>query len=123
METITFADVEALLITYLDALIAAPVGTRVPNPRPSEFVRVARTGGTRLNLVMDQPTVIVEYWADDEATAAEGAQTVRGHIHAAETFGTVPVLVVGEFAGPANLPDPMSGQSRYTATYSLTLGY
>lgn len=121
-EVIIFPDVEALLIDlFVDELpgfgYSIPVASRVPNPRPSTFVRVMRVGGVATNMVTDTATVAVEAWAATESAAIALASTLRGILHAAELSRGV--YSVGEFAGPANLPDPATSQIRYTATYSV----
>lgn len=128
-EVIVFPDVEGLLCSYLGAALAsrgvdAPVGTAVPNPRPSAFVRVQRTGGpvSPALFCMDAPMVVVEAWATDEVAAATLAALVRGLLHAlpGQEDSATPVYRVDELAGPANLPDPNTpGMTRYTLTASL----
>lgn len=121
-EVVTFPDVEALLVTYLDALIPEKVATKVPDPRPAALVRVMRTGGPRRAVNIEAAQITVQTWAGTEVAAAELAQRVRGLIHAAESFGTVEVLKVDEFSGPQNLPDPLTALPRYSFTMSITLG-
>lgn len=121
-EVIIFPDAEALLIDlFADELpgfgYSIPVASRVPNPRPSTFVRVMRAGGVSRDRVIDVPTVAVEAWAPTETAAIALASTLRGILHAAESSRGI--YSVGEFAGPANLPDPATSQIRYTATYSV----
>lgn len=121
-EVITFPDVEALLVTYLDALIPERVATKVPDPRPTALVRVMRTGGPRRAVTIDNPQITVQTWGATEVAAAELAQRVRALIHAAESFGAVEVLKVDEFSGPQNMPDPLTTHPRYSFTLSITLG-
>ena len=73
-EAIIFPDAEALLIDlFVDELpgfgYSIPVASRVPNPRPSTFVRVMRAGGVSRDRVIDVPTVAVEAWAPTETAA------------------------------------------------------
>lgn len=121
-EVITFPDAEALIVSYLDALIPEKVATKVPDPRPAALVRVMRTGGVRRAMTIDNPQITVQAWAATEVAASELIQRVRGLIHAAESFGTVEVLKVDEFSGPANMPDPLTTHPRYSFTLSITLG-
>ena len=121
-EAIVFPDVETLLVTALNAALTEPISTRVPNPRPSAFVRLYRSGGTRRALTIDDATIVVEAWADTEPAAAALAQNARAQIHALDTLGAYTALKTGEYAAPANLPDPASGQARYTATYQVLVG-
>ena len=96
---------------------------RVPNPRPAEFVRVMLVGGSRRDPVTDVPTLAVEAWADTRTRAAELAQEVRSVLYALEgaVLGDFSVQDVAEFAGPGDLPDPDSGQQRYSGTYAIAI--
>ena len=126
-EVVVFPDVEALLVTALTASLAArgrarSVATKVPNPRPARFVRLLRTGGLRMNVLMDAATITVEAWEPTEAEAARTAQLVRGLVHALDDLAGAPVFDVGELAGPQNYPDPATASVRYVATYQITVG-
>lgn len=96
---------------------------RTPNPRPAEFVKVLGVGGNRRDRVTDVATVAVEAWAATRSRAAALAQEVRAVIHAMEgaTFDGYSVQEVAEFAAPGDLPDPLSDQFRYTATYAIAI--
>ena len=113
-----FPDIEAMLRTYLEDVLDVPVSTQVPNPRPSEFVRIRRTGGSRVRRTTDQSMLTVECWSTSSVDASNLARLVRAHVNA--TPGRVPeVKRAQEFSGPAYLPDPDSQQARYTWTVSL----
>lgn len=117
-EYIEMPDAEALFAAWLRGRLAIPVVTTVPDPRPVEFVRLIRSGGIRTALTIDRPMLIVEAWAGSKARAGQLAGQVRAHMHAADNLGGgVTVLRMDEAAGPADLPDPLTGQYRYTATY------
>lgn len=123
-DLIVFPDVEALLATWLRARLAergrpVPVGNKVPNPRPKSFVTVRRHGGARSSIVTDVPQVGVECWAESDGDAHDLAQLVRALLHSlpGQTLDGYTVYRLpadqDEFAGPANLPDPVSEQPRY----------
>jgi hypothetical protein len=123
---IAFPDVEAALVGWLaDVLpsygLTVPVSTKVPNPRPSRFVRIFRTGGPEQSLVVDGGQVTVECWDDSETAAAAAARLVRAVLSAARNV-TVPsgdlIYRIQEFGGPASLPD-VSGQPRYSWTVQV----
>lgn len=126
METIAFPDIEAVLIGWLDDVldgydVTSPVSTRVPNPRPSRFIRIQRTGGPRRTLVTDGAQVTVEVWDDNAPGAAATARIVRAVLLAARNVTTPSgdlIYRVEEFSGPALLPD-VSGQPRYSWTVRL----
>lgn len=96
---------------------------RTPSPRPAEFVKVLGVGGNSRDRVTDVATVAVEAWAATRSRAAALAQEVRAVIHAMEgsTFDGYSVQEVAEYAAPGDLPDPLSDQFRYTATYAIAI--
>lgn len=100
----------------------AIVRTRVPNPRPAEFYRLIRTGGIMPVPVIDRPQLTLEAWASSEARAARMQQVGRGILHGLrETDDGLTVYGCSEIAGPADLPDPLSGQFRSTGTYLVSV--
>lgn len=122
-ELIVFPDTGAILIDYLVEVLDVPVVSKIPADRPGAFVRVRRTGGPLRNIVTDEPTITVDCWADDEGDAHDLAQLVRAHLHAlpGQMLDDVPVYRVTEFAGPADLPDPLSDQPRFTQTFAVAV--
>lgn len=128
-ETIAFPDIEAVIVGWLAAVLPAygvnqPVSTRVPNPRPVQFIRIVRTGGPRQNMVVDGAQVTIECWHRDSApTAAGTAAIVRAVVSSAKNVttpsGTV-IYDVDEFSGPALLPD-VSQEPRYTWTCRINV--
>lgn len=123
-EVIVFPDVEQLVIDGLTPELetlgfSVPVATRVPDPRPDEFVRVIRTGGSRVNLVVEAAQITVEAYAARESRAERLAALCRGILPALDVVNGVQVYGVDEFAAPANLPDPRTTQHRYSATYAV----
>lgn len=126
---VVFPDATAIIIGRLADDLAAefnetcPVVPRIPTERPTRFVRVVRTGGPRLNLVADDAQITVESWGDSDEDAHDLAQQCRAIINAmpGTSVDGVAVYRVAEAAGPANLPDPDSAQSRYTQTFTVGL--
>lgn len=129
MERILFPDAAATVIGALNAelpdfgLTGVPVRSRVPNPRPSRFVVVYRTGGPRDGIVIDQAQLTVEAWASNDADAHDLAMAARAILQGLEgrVVGGVVVGSIAEFSGPANLPDPTSDQSRFTWSTSVQI--
>jgi hypothetical protein len=119
-----FPDVVALAVDYLAPVVApVPVSTRVPNPRPTHFVQVRRVGGTALLPVRDQVRLDVFCWASTEPGAMGLALEVREALWALsgnDELGLV-VYAVGEFMGPRQDDDPVTGVPRVWATYSLSV--
>lgn len=128
-EVILFPDAEKCVIGELaERLEAAADTARVvgttPDPRPSRFVRVIRTGGPASAFYMDNAQVTIEAWDDDEEAAGDLAQLCRAWIWAAARAGDIQGVAfhsIQEFGGPARLPDPQTGQYRYTWTCSIEL--
>lgn len=102
---------------------AVPVTGWIPHPRPAEFVRVLRSGGAVDGLVIDDAYVLVEAWAQSPARSAELAGHTRACVlaMAGTVVDGVTVYQVAENAGPVNLPDPESNQSRHTMTFVVSL--
>lgn len=119
VELIVFPDPEVLAMGALNtALVGLLPGvaasTKVPKPRPTEFIRVIRAGGPRETLISEQATIILEAYAATEARAAYILSLARAVMNAQD--GTI--FGVTEIGGPANLPDPDRGE-RYTMTLGI----
>jgi hypothetical protein len=122
MSTTTFPDSVAAVISIVDAAVAEPVRSQVPNPRPAAFVLVRRVGGVRRNLVVDEATISVEAWAATEQAAHDLAQSARAAIHAAQgtvVSGAGTLYRSDEIGGPAWDPDDESDQARYSFSVSV----
>lgn len=125
---VLFPDAAALLIGYLrdqltDRGDSTAVGQKTPNPRPDQFVTIHRVGGPRRSVVADAPLLAVECWATNDPDAHDLAQLARALLHTARgrSIDGVAVYRIAEAAGPVNLPDPLSQQSRYTFTLEVAL--
>ena len=127
VEVIVYPDVEAVVVSYLNAEFvsrseSARASTKVPNPRPTKFLRVQRTGGVG-DFVVDRAQLTIEAWANKATDAIALMQLVRGLMHAIDQVtysgSTYQFYAPQEFSGPANLPDPDSEQERYTETFSV----
>jgi hypothetical protein len=112
--TAVFTDVEmAVTDVLVPALDPVRVCTRIPSPRPAEFVRLFRTGGPAETRVTEAALITVEAWADLESRAVTLLNLARAVLRDldGQLFG------VSEYGGPANLPDPTTSQVRYTASF------
>lgn len=99
-----------------------PVVLTIPKDRPGEFLRVLdSSGGTVRDKVTDVPTIILEGWAGTNGRALEILQNARALMHWFTDINGVAVYDVSEFAGPGNLPDPLSDQARFTAAFSVPM--
>lgn len=127
MELVLQPDAEFIVGTALSIKVSEILGRQVPatidlpNPRPAEFIRVLRVGGSRRNVATWVPTLAVESWAQRKSQAWELAQLVDSLMYWFTEVAGYAVYDVREFAGPANLPDPLTDQARYTATYAVPI--
>lgn len=125
MEQIVFPDPVAALVADLSipGYADVPVVGRIPNPRPSRFVRALRIGGPRRDIVADNAMLTIEAWAESDAQSALLAQATRAAVNAlaGTVLGGAAVYEVTELSGPANLPDPDSSQSRHTWTVEIAM--
>lgn len=130
-EVLVSPDVTALLVGWLTSELPAIPGQAgvgvfraVPKKRPQSFVTVRLLGGPGRdgsNVPVDRPMVTIEAWAPSTAAAHDLAQNARAAIHAAQgvVIGGTEVYEVTDGGAPVDLPDPMSGQPRYTFTCQL----
>jgi len=119
-----YPDAVALVVSYLDGLHSVPVSSRVPDPRPAEWIQVRHVGGADLRPVRDVSRLDVFYWAATDPAAFAGAELVRREIHAVAgttTLGGVMCYRVDEFLSPRQFDDAETGTPRRWATYTLTL--
>lgn len=123
-QPILFPDVAAEVGAWLREQLNVDTDTRVPNPRPDEWLMVRRVGGPRRDLVIDDATLAIEAWSVSDANSHDLAQLARAYLIAmvGETVGdSLFVYRVDELSGVANLPDPESTQSRHTFTVAVTV--
>lgn len=123
---VVMPDAVAVVCGWLREQLAARgitvlVGSRVPSPRPDQFVRIERVGGPAATVVHDRPRLDVHCWGPDEAGAHDLMQVCRALLGAARgTYGTT-VLARPAVGGPQWLPDATSGQARYAFTLDISL--
>jgi len=117
---VTYADVQQVLVEYLRPLIdPAPIGVRVPNPRPITFVQVRRIGGVADRLI-DRTQVDVLAWAETDPDAHDLVMQIRRHVALMPGVRSgVRVVDVNEFAGPIPAPDE-SNQPRWLVTFEIS---
>lgn len=123
---VEFPDAVDVVRRYLrEALVArgldVPVRTRVPDPRPPQFVRIERVGGSRLDRVTDRPRLDVACWGSDEGAVADLVKVVRALVFAIPGWRGVVAYDVVEVGGPDSSPDPVSGQERASFAVEVSL--
>ncbi|KAA9133759.1 hypothetical protein [Microbacterium caowuchunii] len=125
VEILVPADDEVAVVDELKARMEPRVGTKIPNPRPAEFLRVLNVGGVERDLVSDSPTLTIEAFAENETRARRLCALAVAYLQAAGrrgSLGGVTCYGVRIVALPANLPMPtVPDRSRFTATVSLDL--
>jgi len=119
----SFADVTALLRTWLIAQGLAPVVGRVPDRRPAEFIHLRRVGGSAVAPVREIARLDVFAWAETDPRAHELGQAVRAAIWALSgtTELGLQVYTVEEFKTMTAIDDPDTGTPRTWATYDLMI--
>ncbi|OUD02569.1 hypothetical protein [Streptomyces swartbergensis] len=123
---IVFPDAAEIVATYLREALAAAgfpvrVGTRVPNPRPDEFVRLKRIGGARLDVVTDRPRLDVHCWGADDERAHDLTQITRALLLAIPGWHGAAAYDVAEVGGPNELPDPETSSPRLAFAVEVSL--
>lgn len=119
MEAITYPDPKAAVIGFLNSVLDVPAASRIPNERPSSFVRVLLAGGQGgVEGLLSDVAFTVESWDDDESSAQARAQQIRGVLRNAYLMGGHPVYGYKEWSPPVDLAD-LSGQWRYTFTFAI----
>ncbi|AKY02159.1 tail terminator [Streptomyces phage SF1] len=118
---VKFPDAVFVVVEYLRmALSGPPVGSRVPDPMPAEFVRVQRIGGLR-GPITDRPRVDVQAWATTEDRAWSLCEDARAYVMAmAGKRGETTVSHVSEVSGPMWLPDASTGRPKYAFAVEFT---
>jgi hypothetical protein len=96
----------------------------IPTPRPDRFVRVRLGGGVEVDVITTMPTVYVESYG----TRTGDAKAIAEYSHALMLkasrdgwLGDVPIRSIDVISRPQELPDPLTSQARYTATYGVRL--
>lgn len=110
--------------TVLASLVAVPVVSEPPNPRPDKFVVLRDVGGAgRSSVVVYRSTLTIEGWALTEPDARDLCHLARAHFLALKgtVVGDLSFYDVRDLAAPGSLPDPLSGSPRYTATVEVAL--
>ena len=114
---VIFPDIELAVCNVLrnQSLGGIRVGNKVPTTRPSEFIRVLRTGGVMETIRSEAAQVTVEAWAQTEFRASAILAICRAIINRSEGI----VFGAKELSGPINLPDPSTAQIRYTMSFQI----
>lgn len=124
MGELQLVNIEATIVGYLRSLpaITAPVGTRIPNPRPAAFIRVQRVGGEKRNMIQERPVVLIECWGGTEVSAWTLASNAWAALDGREelTYGGAE-LAERSLSSPVNYPDPSTTSPRYQFNMQTTV--
>lgn len=116
-----FPDIEGAYVRVIRAQVRVDSATIVPDPRPEEFVQVARVGGTT-GMVVDNPRVTFFVWAPTWGAAQELTQLVRQRVMSVFRLDTnIVVYDVEEVGGIARAPDSPDGSPCYQFTIQTKL--
>lgn len=106
-------NIEATIVEYLNKCNLKAYAD-VPNPRPSEFVTVERTGGTLDSERIDRPTVAIQAWSTSRYAASELMLKVDACMRSLVSDARVAKCKRNSMY---NYPD--ENQARYQAVYDL----
>lgn len=109
-------NIETELRKWLTGRLSASVHTEVPNPRPSSFITLERTGGTSDSVILDRPTIAIQCWAATRKEASDLAYEVDALI---AQMIEHPNISQARRASFYNFPDLKSGNPRYQVVISL----
>lgn len=122
-ELIGEALAEAVIVAALKDFFASrdeavAVATSV---KSGDCVRVYRTGGLLKDVVIGQPQIATDAYAETSARAEQIASLTGAFLRSLEGSVQSGVTIYGvrPFAGIASLPDPATARARYTQTHSI----
>ena len=111
-------DVERVVAQRLMGATGIKAVLEVPEDRPSEFISVEMTGGTRERLCIQHASLAVQSWAQTRQRAAEIARLVE---RATPALTEEPNIFRAVANGTYRWPDPDSRQARYQTNVELTI--
>lgn len=129
-ETLVPADGQLAAVDELNAVdheaeYWAPAGTRIPNPKSAEWLRVLSVGGTERDLVTDGHRLVIEAYSANETRSQRICAFAVARLQAAARaglLGGIPCYGMAVDAIPANLPLPsVPDRVRHTATVTASL--
>lgn len=119
----TFPDITAAMVAWLDPLRTEPVYVDVPTDRPDVFTQLRRIGGQATPPVVDRPNVDVICWHTSAAQAMANLLEIRALVWALSGSTTLGFAVynVAEMMGPRHDNDTEAGQAMAIFTASLAI--
>lgn len=116
-----FADIEGAYVRLVRAQVRVDAATVIPDPRPAEFVKVARVGGES-ELVADNPRVTFFVWGTSWGAAHDLAALVRQRVMSVTRLGDKDPIIIyrlDEVGGLSRAPDPVDGAPCYQFTIQI----
>lgn len=114
-----YPDALDLVRDYLLPLVAPrPVASRVPDPRPTEWVQYRLVGTSQVRPVRVRPRIDFFAWAATDVDAWTLGELVYRSVHAlaGTTLLGIQCYRVEELLGPRQLDDPATGSPRIWMT-------
>ena len=130
-EVLVASDAQLAVVNELNARSVgtdyadANAGTRIPNPKRAEWLRVLSVGGAERDLVSDEHLLVVEAFSASETRSQRMCAFAVAWLQAAARdgrMGGVPCYGVRVVGLPQNLPMPsVPDRVRHSATVSVDL--
>lgn len=119
-EYLTFENVEAVVVDYLNGVQSVHATRVVDDGAPDEYVKVLLTGTSRRSITMAESRVTIECHALTDARAEAIARDVYGWMCALHTpTAWIPDGEAGWAGGPYATVDPTRGTPRYDMTANV----
>lgn len=109
-------DIELALIEWMKGKLGIEAFADVPNHRPDEFVTVERTGGGRSDVIVDNPMIAVQCWAETRYRASRLATSVDSALN---EFAYEPGILKVDRVSMHNFPDEKGSNARYQLVIEL----
>lgn len=106
------ANIETIVVSWLDSITTVPVSGNIPDQRPPKFITVDRTGGPRESMVLDKAEILIEvYDKESRLDASDLANDIADKIIQLEAFDEN--ITHASVNSVVNLDDLIGQFSRY----------
>ena len=122
-------DPETLMVAALKAqpsvtaIVAARIGTRIPDVPTFPLIRVTHIAGGPDTLASEFVVIQIECWADDDATASLLARTIVACHTDMRNVSAAGWLALTDPVSLIPMPDPVSERFRYIIDLDVEMGY
>ena len=108
-------NVETVVIAWLNSLAGYedyPASGNIPDPRPTSFITVDRTGGPRESMVLDKAEILIEvYHKDSRLEASNKANAIADVVRQLEAYNDN--ITHASVNSVVNLDDLIGQYNRY----------